>query len=306
MNNTATINAIYSILDSYRKNPYQEKFSSDKIVEKIEYFVNNRLPIELVFPGFHGKVNNSRFVFSDPLDLGEQIAVKHITSLCDKIMNAYPEGLKFNIVHEGHFYVGKSPLVTSQDNLDNYLNNLKKILAQYDYMKSHSIYELIPEKKPFPDLLDDFWNRYVPSDAEVAMLIEQATYLNLYKAYKNIHAVHFQTDPEFNTLSRAIRRNKIKSMAVNQMKIYFGFGKLVKEHFKDKNYIRLSSLYKDPSMSDCVAINYLPNNHHLSTPTFNCLVEYQNGKYDFIKKYIATEKNFILAEMKGLKYFQAA
>jgi hypothetical protein len=79
---------------------------------------------------------------------------------------------------------------------------------------------------------------------------------------------------------------------------------VVKEFFKDKTYLRLSTLYKDPSFVENIAINYLPHLHHFSTPTFNCLVKFKDGNYDFIKKYVAEQRNYQLAERNGLKYFK--
>lgn len=304
MKKETLVNTIYDILDSYRKNPYQEQFSPIRIVEKIEYFVNNNLPIKMVFPGFHGKVSNPKFVFGDSIDRGEYVAVQHIKSMCEKIIAVYRYGIEFNIIHEGHFYIGKSPMVTSKTSLDNYLLDFRKLIVNFDYMKSYSIYELIPKKMSFSELLDEFWNCYVPSDEELNKLLEQKTYFSLYKAYKKIQTICLQTDPHFNQSGKSTRRKQARVAARNQMKVYFGFGQLIKHFFKDSSYIRLSSLYKDPSLLDYLAINYLPHNH-LSTPVFNCLVEYPDGKCDFIKKCVAIEKNFILAEINGLKYFKA-
>lgn len=304
MSKEKIINSVYLILNSYRKNPYNEKFDGTNIIRKIEYFYENKLPITMIFPGFHGKINNPKFVLGPSLDMGDYVALKHIAGMCEKIREVYPHGVEFNIVHEGHFYVGKTPLITSSNNLDKYLLQFRKVISAYNFIKSYSIYELLLNHASLSEALEEFWHKYVPSDEALNEQIKQTSFLTLYQAYKKIHTIYYQDKSNFTKLTKSQKNNKIKAVAINQMKVYFGFGKLIKAFFKDKKYIRLSSLYKDPSFVDYLAINYLPNRHHRSTPSFNCLVEYKNGEYDYVRKYVAEERNFILKERDGLKYFK--
>lgn len=303
MNNNELAHNLYAILDSYRKNPYNEIFSPISIINTLLYFIENHAPITMIFPSFHGKINNPNFVISHDVDMGEYIAIKNINNLCQQINAIYPHGVELNLVHEGHFYLEKTELIKSKHHLDEYLHSFRSLIKKYPYLKSYSIYELLPEQVSFSALLEKFWGNYLPSDEELTELITQSSFAILYQAYKKVNTIHFKDDLKFCQLSNTQRKNFIKQMATNQMKIYFGFGKLIKEFFKDKRYIRLSSLYKDPTFVDYISINYLPNMHHRSTPAFNCLVELKNGSYDFVRKHVAIEKGYTLTEQEGLKYF---
>ncbi len=228
-----------------------------------------------------------------------------IRSLCEKIRAIYKPGVEFNIVHEGHFYIGKTPLVSSEADLNGYLYSFRKLIENDQCIKSYSIYELIPLQLALSDLLDEFSRKYIPSDEELGkLIIQETTFLELYKAYKKINMIYFKDDPAFSKLSKAKRMDHVKALALAQMRVYFGFGRLVKDFFKEKVSLRLSSLYKAPSFVEYVAINYLPDKHHFSTPAFNCLVEYKDGHYDFIRKHVALEKNYSIVEHNGLKYFK--
>ena len=144
MNNEKMVKDIYEVLDSYRKNPNFEKFDPTKICEKIKYFVDNNLKMLLVFPGFHGKTKNSDMVLGASVDMGEAIALQNISGLLDKIRAIYDPGVILYIIHEGHFLIGKSAFISTEDQLNQFLHDFRKILSQYKDIKSYSIFDLIP------------------------------------------------------------------------------------------------------------------------------------------------------------------
>ncbi len=297
--------AIYEVFDSYRKNPYSEKFNSSRICEKIRYFVENELKILLVFPGFHGKIKNQDFVMGSSVDMGEVVALQNIAGLLGKINNIYKPGTMLYIIHEGHFHLRGSSLITPAEQLDKFLQDFRKLLKNYTDIKSLSIFDLFPDCKSLDDCLDCFYTQYAPSDETVCSLIaEDQHYLNLYTAYKKINSIQLYVEKDFCKLSKKDKQKQIKVAAINQMRTTLGFNNVIKTFFKDKVYIRLSSLYKEPSFTDYVSINYLPDNNHFSTPTFNCLVQYKDGKYDFIKKSDALKMKLVLTEDNGFKYFK--
>jgi pyoverdine/dityrosine biosynthesis protein Dit1 len=298
------VSDIYSILDSYRKNPFAEVFDSTVIKAKLSEFVLENKPIEFVLPAFHGKINNPDFVSGVGADMGDAVGLQNLRSMIHKIGEVYKPGCIVNVVHEAHFYVGRSPLIGSADSVDQYLSDFRKLVNDEPRICSMSIYELLPDAANLQERLSQFASRYEPTAWEIAQYLRKDAYLKLYKAYKKINLEHMKRNHEFMNLSEREKKIKIRQLAILQIQIYFGFGKLVKEYFGQRSYIRLSSLYKSPEFTDCVAINYLPGNHQMSTPTFNCVVLQKDGRWSFIKKYIAEQKKYVLANENGLMYYK--
>lgn len=297
---------ITEILEKYRKNPFGEVFDNSKIKAKVSALVQTGQPIPLVLPGFHGKTNNPDFVFGPSVDLGERVALNHLIGLLDEINAVYPPGAVLHITHECHFYVGRSPLVGSQEEVDSYLRDFRAMIGNRADVRSISVYEMIEQGTTLEDKLERFVADYCPSAEEVQARLEASPHhLRLYTSYKKVNQMHQRRDPAFVASSAKARKLRVKELATIQMQIYFGFGALVKSYFEGMDYIRLSSLYKGPEFTDCVAINYLPGLHHMSTPTFHCLVRRLDGTFDFIRKEDAHDKNYKISEEDGLKYFVA-
>lgn len=304
MNDDLVIDQLYGIIDSFRKNPFSECFGSSEICGKLRHFVERNAPIQFVFPGFHGKINNPDFVVGECADMGDYVGLTTMRSLIDRIGAVYAPGARLNIVHECHFYVGRSPLIGTEDQTNRYLASFRALIVPDGTITSYSIYDLLPLGRPLPELLDVFQSRYAPSIEEVAGRLREPNHLNLYKAYKKINAIYLERDAAFRALSKKERQQRTKALALGQMQIYFGFGNLIREFFGKMVYIRLSSLYKPPQFADCVAVNYLPDTHHMSTPTFHCAVRYKDGRWDFIRKHVAEQRHYVLSEERGLKYFR--
>lgn len=304
MNEELVIDQLYGIIDSFRKNPFSERFGSSEICARLRYFVESDAPILFIFPGFHGKINNPDFVLGECADMGDYVGLTTLRSLIDQIGAVYAPGARLNIVHECHFYVGRSPLIGTEDQANQYLASFRSLIALDRNITSYSIYDLLPIGRPLPELLEVFQSRCVPSIEEVVGLLQEPNHLNLYKAYKKINSIYLERDAAFRGLSKKERQQRTKALALGQMQIYFGFGKLIRDFFGKMVYIRLSSLYKPPQCADCVAINYLPNTHHMSTPTFHCAVRYKDGSWDFIRKHVAEQRHYVLSEERGLKYFR--
>ena len=297
---------IMDILETYRKNPFDEVFDNSLIKAKLGALVHTGQPIQFVLPGFHGKTNNPDFVFGPSVDLGERVALNHLTGMLDEINSVYAPGAILNIAHECHFYVGRSPLVGSQQDVDCYLSDFRKMIGNRADVRSISVYEMIEQGTTLEDKLEHFLADHCPSMEEVqARLDSEPHFVRLYTSYKKVNEQHQRRDPAFAASSAKARKLRIKELAMLQMQITFAFGGLIKSYFADLNYIRLSSLYKGPEFNDCVSINYLPDQHHMSTPTFHCLVRGLDGKFDFIRKADAHSKNYQISEEDGLKFFVA-
>jgi hypothetical protein len=298
---------IMDILESYRKNPYGQVFPNSVIKSKIRSFVRKAEPIILVLPGFHGKTNNPNLVFGPSVDMGDKIAIDHLTNLLDQIKSIYPPGAVLYITHEGHFLGDRCPLLGSSHGLDAYLRDFRDLISGSPAVVSLSIYEMIGVGETLDEKLEYFFSTYCPPPNEVRAAIESdAHYRRLYTSYKKVNELNQRQDPNFCAGTVRSREARIKQLASTQLQVYLGFGALLKSFFNGTGYIRLSALYKSPEFDDCLAINYLPDVHHMSTPAFYCLLRTAEGKYDFIRRIDAESKSYVVEEKFGLKFFAAA
>lgn len=297
---------ILRVLERYRKNPFNEQFDASGVEDKIRQRVLLGGRLDFMFPGFHGKIDNPDFVFGPSVDLGDKVGLETLQDLLGEIGDVYEPGAHLNIMHEGHYYVGRSPLIGSQDAADTYLADFRKLVGDAPNISSYSAYELLDRGHTLDEKLDYFFAEYCPTRDEVAEHLADPHYCALYTTYKQVNEIHQERLREFRQEeSKRARRRRVKELATIQMQIYLGFAALIKTQFAGLDYIRLSSLYKSPRFTDLVAVNYLPGQHHMSTPAFHCLVKFAGGGYDFMKKKDALLRNYQVADEDGLKYFVA-
>lgn len=78
---------------------------------KVQRFINAGEPIHLVLPAFPAKSPNPQKVLGALPDLGEEIALQSLQSLCDAIQSIYPPGAQISICADGRVF-GALVLIT--------------------------------------------------------------------------------------------------------------------------------------------------------------------------------------------------
>jgi len=295
---------IYEILNKYRKNPDNLTYDSAVISHKIENFINENSPIVMVFPACHGKISNPNLVIDHMPDLSEYLAIELFSNMCEEIKAIYPPGVKLFMVHEGHFYVG-TLLMKSDKDMDEYIAKLREMLLPYPYIKSLTLQDFFPSGYTNPQCRAEFFSKYAPTLEETRELVAKSdTHKHLYEKYLARILANFQEQYEDSQDKKFKNYNEFGEFnALQQLRLWIGFRNLLKEFFAGVDYIRLSSVYKDPSVKDQIALNYIPANH-LEMPSFNCVAQFKDGGYGFITKKDAVKRNFILSEDNGFKFYK--
>ena len=295
---------IYQILDKYRKNPDRLRYDGSLLVQQIEYFIDHQLPIVFVFPGCHGKVNNRDLVIDHMPDLSEYFGIERIARMCMEIEALHLPGVQLFMVHEGHFYVD-TVLIQSDETMDEYIFQLRKMLKYYPFIRSLTLKDFFDESYSHVECRKMFFEQYAPTLSVVDQLIEKEIFhKNLYHKYFDGIFYDFQQQYLENKDHFLNYEQYVKYNATQQLQIWIGFRNLLKKHFSGVNFIRLSSVFKDPSVTDQVAMNYIPD-HHLEKPSFRCVVKLENGSYGFIKRKDAIEKKLTLSDHLGYKFYMA-
>lgn len=295
---------IYNILDHNRKNPYNLHHDCEYTIKIIERLLKDDKPIKMILPAFHSKSLNSDSVISNMPDAGEVICLETLNSICEDITKLYPHGVELILLHEGHFYTD-TPLFSDDFEVDKYLTALRNLIAQYENIQSMDITDFFPESNTYAECREQFINNYLPTTEEIEQLILQnERYKNIYLGYKRLYSLEYKqvlfADIESN---REIRR-RAKKPALEQLKRYIGFGRLVKEFFAKDDHIKLSVVYKGPDIKDQITINLLPNARTFGTTGFFALLQRPDHHYDFIKKHQAEEMGCSLELYKGYPYYK--
>jgi pyoverdine/dityrosine biosynthesis protein Dit1/AcrR family transcriptional regulator len=71
---------------------------------KLHYYISQDLPIHLILPAFPAKSPNRQKVLGTLPDLGEEIALTFLQSLCDDIRQVYPPGARLSICADGRVF----------------------------------------------------------------------------------------------------------------------------------------------------------------------------------------------------------
>lgn len=102
---------ILGILEKYRLHSCQTQSKPlnlvDKFIDQIERSTAQHEPVFMVLPAFPFKsANKSTKVLGTLPDKGEEVALKHLNSLCDDIAKVYKHGARLYIVSDGLVYNG--------------------------------------------------------------------------------------------------------------------------------------------------------------------------------------------------------
>lgn len=102
---------ILEILEKYRLHSSGRQSKPlnlvEKFIDQIERSIAQHEPVSMVLPAFPFKsANKSTKVLGTLPDKGEEVALKHLNSLCDEISKAYKHGARLYIVSDGLVYNG--------------------------------------------------------------------------------------------------------------------------------------------------------------------------------------------------------
>jgi hypothetical protein len=295
---------ITDIIEKYRKNPYGETFSMAGIEHVVAGFVSQREQIVGLFPGCHGKVNHPDLTFDHMPDLSEYLCTEKLKKMCAEISAVYSPGIKILMVHEGHFYVDTA-LISSDAEMDQYVAKIREMIGESSCIESLALRDFFKQAYSNDMARADFLKTYCPSDDEIYGLIAKDVYMaSLLKHYytrifDNFRGIY---DREYKSAFNAYE-DFCKDQATAQLRIWVGFRRMLMDKLGHKKFIRFSSVYKDPSVLDQVALNYIPN-HHLEMPSFNCVVRLKSGEYAYLTRKEALARGYKVSTMSGYRYFE--
>jgi pyoverdine/dityrosine biosynthesis protein Dit1/AcrR family transcriptional regulator len=94
---------------------------------KLHYYISQNLPVHLILPAFPAKSPNRQKVLGALPDLGEEIALTFLQSLCDDIRQVYAPGARLSICADGRVF---ADLVQVSDAEVSAYNDALRVLLQ--------------------------------------------------------------------------------------------------------------------------------------------------------------------------------
>lgn len=73
-------------------------------MHKVEFFIKNEQPIHFILPAFPAKSPNPQKVLGTLPDMGEQISLQFLQSLCSQIREIYAPGARLTICSDGRVF----------------------------------------------------------------------------------------------------------------------------------------------------------------------------------------------------------
>jgi pyoverdine/dityrosine biosynthesis protein Dit1/AcrR family transcriptional regulator len=95
---------------------------------KLHYFISQGLPVHFILPAFPAKSPNRQKVLGTLPDLGEEIALNFLQSLCDDIRQVYAPGARISICADGRVFADL--VQVSDEDVSAYNDALKQQLAR--------------------------------------------------------------------------------------------------------------------------------------------------------------------------------
>lgn len=292
---------LYNILEEFRNNPENLSYDGSIILNDLRHIVEKNLPLKIVLPAFHGKSNNRNFVISHLPDYGDYLGVQTLVNLYSKLSLEYPN-VEIFILHEGHFQADVN-LFGDDNDVKAYINQFRKIIAPYPYIKSYCIRELLPHQNTYESQRNFFLKEYCPNNNELDSMIKIGGRIHeLYLAYAKIYRYKI-VDSKKEALSCKDAKEYSRNRSILQLKKYIGFAKLLKKTFENEKFIKLSWVYKDNSFNDQISINVIKNVKRFGTPGFFSIVEYNGGTIDLMTREKAKNFGMHLKTFDGLPFY---
>lgn len=115
---------------------------------KIQAYIDAKEPIHMVLPAFPAKSPNPEKTLGKLPDLGEQLALRTLQTLCDEIGDLYPTGARVTICSDGHVF---SDLVeVSDEDVTAYHQAIGELVQEHDH-SSIDLFCLADIHGPNPD-----------------------------------------------------------------------------------------------------------------------------------------------------------
>jgi len=229
---------------------------------KIDHFTNRFEPIHFVIPAFPAKSPNRTKVLGVLPDLGEQMALEFLQSLCDYVSHFYAPGARVTICSDGHVFgdvvgVTDTAVTAYRDSLTSMIRagSLRSLdLFGLDDAFGGANYRKLRQRLEdnYAASLDDLKARIATEDKTRAL-------------FNGIHRFMFEDGLATRgaTVSKTALRNQSKEAAYHTIRRSNAWSRVVAENFP--RAVRLS-IHPQPTHSDKLGLHLIRTKDSWLTP----------------------------------------
>ena len=247
-------------------------------LQKVEFFMEQGKPLHFVIPAFPVKSPNPQKVLSRLPDMGEQIALQFLQSLCEQIRELYTPGARITICSDGRVF---SDLIhVSDEDVTTYSQELRKTLDEIgaDAIDLFNLEDFFGELS-FDEMRQQLDLDYADSLENLRNLVKND--FSYRQLFNGIHRFLFE-DHLFLQASKS--RNKLraecKEFAYGVIQRSNAWSSLVGKQFP--HAIRLS-IHPQPYHSEKIGIQLLESSDVWGTPWHNVAV-YDGKQFQLMKR----------------------
>ena len=290
------LNTIFVLRNvSSTNNPsFQAKDSFEYHLHKIQSFVDQKAPIQLVLPAFPAKSSNPEKTLGTFPDYGEVLALKRLQQLCSDIKKIYAPGAHLIICSDGRVF---SDLVqVSDDAVNTYTSGVEEIIDQYKF-KDLSTYNLEDAFQNMPSF-DDMRKILATNYAEPLEVVRQKVLsdFDFENLFNGIHRFLFE---DLLVLKPDLSKNQVrklsKDLAYKTIQRSNAWSNFIEQKFPQA--VRLS-IHPQPLHSQKIGVQLLPSNNFWRTPWHSALI-FDGKVYSLVRRKDAEDMKATLQVANG-------
>ncbi|MTD57455.1 L-tyrosine/L-tryptophan isonitrile synthase family protein [Amycolatopsis sp. RM579] len=266
----------------------------DRHRARVEYFVRRLEPIHFVLPAFPAKSPNLTKVLGPLPDLGEQLALGSLESLCEYVSYFHPPGARVTICSDGHVF---GDVVGVCDQTVTEYRALLSQTAKNMNLDSLELYGLDDAfgGSDYPALRKVLEAEYAPSIDKVRASVR--TDESARTLFNGIHRFMFEdaVGTSGGHGSRTSLRNKTKETALHTISRSQAWSSVIAERFP--RAVRLS-IHPQPPNSDKIGVRLLASQDEWLTPWHGVVLD-DGAKRSLVKRWQAEEFKALLVWRDG-------
>ena len=236
-------------------------------MQKIQYFIEREKPIHFILPAFPAKSPNQKKVLSSLPDMGEQVALQFLQSLCVQIRDIYAPGAEITICSDGRVF---SDLVcVSDENVTAYGREIRNIIDEInaDAIALFNLEDVFLNLN-FDQMREKIVIEYGESLENLRLLVKaDLNYRNLFNGIHRFLCEDYQALQPFK--SRNQIKTECKELAYSVIQRSNAWSSLVAKQFPQA--LRFS-IHPQPFHSDKIGIHMIKTLDQWGTPWHNAVV----------------------------------
>ena len=242
---------------------------------KVENFISTNTPVHMVLPAFPAKSPNRKKTLGIYPDLGEEIALEALNTLCSKIKEIYEPGARLTVCSDGRVF---AELVKIPDaDVTAYKHELKnEIAAKYrDVIDFFDLDDVFTGIADFDSLREELMISYGESLLQLKTRCKtDHAALEMYKGICRFLVEDFSGLPEFAESSKNAIQNVARKAAYRVIQRSNAWSRLLQEKFA--NSIRLS-IHPQPRVSEKIGVYLAETSDAWRTPWHSVAVKSANS-----------------------------